>query len=205
MMMTIANCLGAILFGVVYAFWRRCYGGLDSKIWKKLFPKHGSSMHRQFWRIVNIALLFCLSHFYLGLAIAWSVYVALIIQFVFWDWTFGMYMGIGRHAVPPPASDIEEYNEQVFAKALNWLIEGDQSRYGEFYDYLGMMLRFAAPGLLMFFVPTFSISFCLLGMLIATSYLVGIRFAEKGYDNFFTRNFSELAAGFFTGTFIAFI
>lgn len=192
------NVLVAVGFGLFYALWRRCYGGLDSKIWKKIFPKHGSAMHRWFWRIVNLAAVFCLMFFYTGMTWYWATYTALVMQFVFWDWTFGMYMSIGRHEMPPPPEDIDEYDEQLFAPLLNWLVEGE-NRYGEFYDYMGMLFRFSAPGLLLCFVPGLNLGMCFAGTLIATSYLTEARFREKGYDNFLTNNFSELAAGFFAG------
>lgn len=198
----LVNVLVCVGFGAFYAIWRRCYGGLDSGVWKKLFPKCGSALHRWFWRIVNLAAVFCMMFFWKEIHWAWAAYAALVMQFVFWDWTFGMYMSIGRHAMPPPKEDVEEYEEQLFAPALNWLLD-EGKRYGEFYDYLGMTFRFSAPGLILFFVPTLTVGMCFLGVLIATFYLMDCRFAEKGKTGFFARNFSELAAGFATGLMLA--
>lgn len=198
----LVHCAVVVGFGMFYALWRRCYGGWDTPIWKKLFPKHGSALHRNFWRVVDLAAVFCLLFFYAGVAWWWALYAAVVVQFVLWDWSFGMYMGIGRHAVPPPEEEIEEYEDQVFAPALGWLFD-ERDRYGAFYDFVGMSIRFAVPGLLLWFVPTLGGGMIALGLIIGLAYFMDVRFSEKGIKNWIARNFSELAAGCAAGVAIA--
>lgn len=192
-------------FAVFYGIWRRCYGGWDSFIWKRLFPKHGSALHRNFWRIIGLGAIFSISYFHMNMEWYWALYASLVMQFIFWDWTFGMYMGIGRHSKPLTEDDIDEYNRQLFAPLMNWLTE-DDDRYNEFYDYLGMSLRFFIPGFLFAISPCFDIRMCIMGVLFPMIYLTGIRIHEKGLDgNFFMKNFTELVAGFVTGFAMSFV
>lgn len=69
------NILISLAFGLLHGIWRRCYGGFDSDIWKKLFPKHSSVLHRNFWRIVDLASVFSMSYFHFGLDWIWSLYI----------------------------------------------------------------------------------------------------------------------------------
>lgn len=186
-------------FAVFYGIWRRCYGGWDSFIWKKLFPKHGSALHRNSWRIIGLGAVFSISYFHMNMEWYWALCFSLLTQFLFWDWTFGMYMSIGRHKKPLTEDDIDEYNRQFFAPLMNWLTDED-NRYNEFYDYLGMTLRFFAPGLLYLMIPCFDIRMCIMGVLFPLIYLTGVRLREKDIGgNFIKKNFTELTAGFVTG------
>lgn len=94
------------------------------------------------------------------------------------------------------------YNEVWFAKILNWCFP-EEHRYGHFYDFCGMLIRYTCPLLLLMFIPGFGLEIVVLGELITVEY--GICHVAK--DKSLIRKLgatdvAEYIAGALTGLFL---
>ena len=183
-------------FGVFESVWRRWFGGGFDYQWLKWCD------HRFLKHLVNICAVFALMLFLRGMTWQWSLYVALVIQVLFWTLTFGMYFDIGRGGRPVTEEDIEAYNKPWFSKILNWLFP-DEYRYTPFYDYMGMFFRFTWPLLLVFWIHPFNSGLILLGTIVAGAYGIGwVGYEKSLIKKIGPTEFGEFVSGFATGLYL---
>jgi len=110
-----------------------------------------------------------------------------------------MYFDIGRGGKPVTEYDIQEYNKSWFAPILNWIFP-EETRYTPYYDFCGMLIRFAAPCLTLFFIPTFNSGFILCGLWVAMVYGLGWVMRDKAMlKKIGPTEFGEYASGAFVG------
>jgi len=179
-------------FGAFESVWRRWFGGGFQSRWKWLnvrFLKH----------CVNVAALFAVCFWLRDLKWGWALYAALVLELAFWTPTFGMYFDIGRSGKPATQYDLDEYNKSWFAPILNWLFP-ESIRYTPYYDYIGMFIRFTAPTLLLFFVPTFNSGILFLGSIVSMAYGVCWVLLQKGaLKDLWPTELAEYASGLAAG------
>jgi len=179
-------------FAIFESIWRRWFGGGFDYRWLRWLN------YRWLKHTLNIIALFAVCYWVHGLQFMWSIYFAAILDGVFWAPSFGMFMDIGRQqpVIPP---EEQEYQQQFCAKLLNWLFS-KKYWYGQFYDFMGMVFRFGAPCLLLFFVPTFNSGMILLGFWVAMMYGLGWAASEKkAIKKLGATEFAEFASGAFVG------
>lgn len=189
--------LYACLFGVYEAIWRRSHGGGLLHDWYDRWIKPWLKVNYRIPSvIVNSVCVWELGFGLRGLE-WWQAGLFALVVWAFWDITFGMYMGIGRHPYPD-AEDKAEYDRQYpVVWILNAVFKDSHDpiwgRYGAAYDFCGMWLRFTYPLVPLLFLPTFTPWMLVLGLVVALCYYV-----ENWACSWLNE---EITAGFFAGLF----
>ena len=189
----------AIIFGLFEAFWRRSHGGGLFHDWYDKWIKPWLKINYRIPSvIVNSIAIFCLGVGLRGM-IWWQAGLFALVVWAFWDVTFGMYMGIGMHPYPGDEDKAEYDRQYPVVWILNSLFSDSHDpiygRYGIWYDFCGMWLRFTYPLIPLLFLPTFSPWILALGLLVAICYYVNVWMFD--WCN------SELTAGFAAGMLFA--
>lgn len=185
-----------LCFGAFESVWRRWFGGGFEYSWLKWCD------HRFLKHCVNVAAIFSVAFFLRGMSWQWSLYVALVMQILFWTLTFGMYFDIGHKGRPTTEEDIKAYNKPWFSHLLNWLFP-DEYRYTPFYDYLGMFIRFTWPLLLVFWLHPFNSGLIFLGSVVAMAYGIGwVCFDKAIIKKIGATELGEFVSGFATGMYL---
>lgn len=196
-MTTLMLIVYACVIGVYEAIWRRSHGGGLVHIWYDKYVKPWLKINYRIPSVlVNSTVIFCLGLGLRGL-MWWQAGIFALVVLAFWDITFGMYMGIGMHPYPNDEQK-SEYKRQYPVVWLLDLIFTDShdpttGRYGIWYDFCGMWLRFTYPLIPLLFLPSFSPWILSLGLIVAICY----------YINVWVLNWcnAEITAGFFAGLF----
>lgn len=187
----------AVIFGIFEAIWRRTHGGGIIHDWYDKYIKPWLKINaRVFDALINCIAIFCLGIGLRGL-VWWQAGIFMLLVWLFWDITFGMYMGIGMHPYPND-KDKDEYEHQYpVVWILNLLFSDSHDpiwgRYGIAYDFCGMWLRYTYPLIPLLFLPTFTPWMLLLGLLVAICYYINVwvwRWCN-----------AEITAGFLAGLF----
>lgn len=196
--------LYSVVVGIYEAIWRRSHGGGLIHDWYDKWIRPWLKINYRIPSVlVNSIVVFELS-FGLRHLSWWQSGVATLLVWLYWDYTFGMYMSIGR----PFGREITDDDKKEYAKAwFDWILRAVFPKsmwYGAWYDFIGMVIRFTFPVIPLAFIPSFTPWIISLGIFVPLCYWFEI-FCHETWPK--TINWpllnSELMSGFITG--VAFV
>jgi len=194
----------ALCMMIFESLWRRNYGGgLLAPIWKK--TKWLKWLNFRFvLTILNIAVIGGIGYHFRLMEWYWSLTMAAVYM-IYWCLAHGPWFDCGRDEHPSEKM-IERYNKVWFAPILNWCFS-EEHRYGHFYDFCGMLIRYTWPLFFIIFLPTcHTIGILLLGELVAITYsLCHVARERCVVKNIGSTELAEFIVGGITGLFIVLI
>lgn len=200
-MNTFVRILIGLAFSTYSGFWRYWFGGAYPK-WIKDNVK--PSIRRFAMNMLNAVIMFWLFRSFRNMTVSESIMASLLMQTLFWNLTFGMFMDVGRDNDTSP-EDEEEYSKSWFNQFLQWMFRRDEW-YGRLYDFTGLVIIFITPCVAMSLLFPFGMGFCLLGLIIPYLYEMGEVMYDKGLNDrhWILASLAEFGSGFTTGLFLSF-
>lgn len=130
----------SIIYFILGAFARRWYGGLFTDLNIKFLTSRG---------IQSVFMIGLFMSIYVTNPQSWQNWVIAAVvsswlQFQFWSRGHGCCFDIGRGTSP----DVSRYNERWYHVPCDWIFKKlgvSDYRYGFFYDFLYMSLRYTCP------------------------------------------------------------
>ena len=173
-----------MIYFILGAFARRWYGGLFTDLNIKFLTSRG---------LQSVFMIALFMSIYVTNPQAWQNWIIAAVvsswlQWQFWSRGHGCCFDIGRGTSP----DISRYNERWYHYPCDWIFKKlgvSDYRYGFFYDFLYMSLRYACP---MIPMMIFDWRYILIGLSIAPVYAFcwtlwekepWARFNQKWLDN----------------------
>lgn len=195
--------LYSLVVGIYEAIWRRSHGGGLIHDWYDKWIKPWLKINYRIPSvIINSIVVFELAY---GLRqlVQWQSLIVVGLVWLFWDYTFGMYMSIGR----PFGRTITDDDKEEYAKAwFDWILRlvfPYKMWYGAWYDFAGMWIRFTFPLVPLCFMPSFTLWILLLGAIVPICYWLEIYLHEQFPKTLSWKLLnSELMSGFAAGIFL---
>ena len=154
-----------IFYFFLGAFLRRWYGGCLEDY--KILRNRG---------VQTTCMLLAFMSIYLYDYTSWPNWIGAIVvscwlQFQFWSRGHGACFDIGRGVFPPEEGTIKRYNERWYHYPVDWLFDKvfkmPERKYGFFYDFIYMGLRYTFP---MLFMLLLGWEYVVLGALVSPIY-----------------------------------
>lgn len=131
----------------------------------------------------------------------WTAIAVTIVEGLHWSLGHGPYFDLGRGGIPDEKMK-KRYNKMFYHYILDWCFP-EEEKYGTFYDFCGMLLRYTWPLLLLWVVPSYNLSVSVLGELIAVAYAVcWVAKDKKLLKKLGATELGEYIAGGLTGLFL---